>query len=158
MDEATKMLRVQGVIIHLASRFCRFYPSLDRGDMIGEAQIVALKAIRTHQPKSSNLETWVWTCLFRFFVSRLRSVNWRRSRSRNFRSMERCDHIPELPRFNLAKILWQVSEEAASAIGLAIDYNLGRSSLVKVLIEECGWSKRLITKVFREVREVLYDV
>lgn len=154
MDETEMMLSVQGNIQCLTRRVCRDYSDLDRDELVGAAQIIALKAVRSYRSdKGTTLSTWVNTCLWKYFCAQVRSKKWRRLHSKQ------CPMVAKQhrQRFSLESLLRQLSDEASMAIGLALDYGLDRQMLLNCLVHEFAWSGELVRKVWREIREVLYD-
>lgn len=154
MDETLAMQEVQGKLVGLVSQFCWRFPGLDREELLGESQIIALKAIRTYQPmKQTTLLNWVWVCVWRFLNMSCRSKTWRQRVST--KPMVGISEVPEKSHFSLKELLSEVSDIAGEVITLALDRELKKTNLIKALRQEFGFEKDLIQRVFEEVREAL---
>jgi hypothetical protein len=165
MSEATLMLQVQPIIGYMANSVCRRYPSLDREELISEGQIVALRAIRMHDPEQTKITTWVWRKLFQFYWTYLRNPTWRRRMSKPH-SHEICSQTDNRRHFSLHRLLMEVSDEAAELIHLVIKEELNwilckakqvnhkKKKIIKKLQSQ-GWQKDDINKIWCEIQEAI---
>jgi Sigma-70 region 2 len=156
MDEAASMDVVQAIIGGLVRRFHHRWPGLDRQELHSEAQPVALRAIRSYDPeKGMSLTSWVHLWVLRFFQTGSRDRAWRRRFSRQAH-LHLTDDYPETLRFNLDRLLLEISEDAATAVYLSIRHGFtNRRDLIDCLLNEFGWAEEQVTAVFREVRRML---
>ncbi len=153
MDETLAMESIQDVIKKFLSRFLQRNPQMDREELLGEAQIIALKAVRTHIAGKSNLRSRVWTCLSHRIISNMRNPAWRRRMCKKDGS-ELFDQPGKEP-FDLQSLLLQVSDECRQAVELALNSGMKKTALSKTLYQDLHWERSLIMQVFAEVRECL---
>lgn len=153
MQEALAMELVAPTICQAINRFTRRSPQLDKEELFGEAQIVALKAIRSFEEGRDNLVPWVWLCVWRWLCASTRNGKWKR------RFAAPAIHRPQerLPcgQFDLRRLLIELSDDAAQAVNLVLDRQPNRATLYRTLRKEFGWEVKQIAQVFQEIKEAL---
>jgi len=157
MDEALLMVSVQETITSAVRKFCSNHAYLDQTELVQEAQIPALHAIRSYKKGKTSLGVYVFVCVKNWLIAKSRSKEWVRRFSKSPHQglvME----PKEKQRFSLEKLLLEVSEEAKQAIKLALELECSKKELTKTLysasIEFC-WEKEQIKRVWEEVREAI---
>lgn len=152
MNETQKMIAVQPVISYLADQL----PWLDRDELIGEGQIIALQAIRKHRegPGKQSLASFVRTCVWRRFLSSLRSHAWQKRMTKPNTELGLKRDEPVRPGFNLRSWMLTISNQAQEVVRIAIAQNTKKTPLIRHLAR-IGWNKAKIRQTFQEIREAL---
>jgi DNA-directed RNA polymerase specialized sigma24 family protein len=144
---------IEGTITKLTAQLCKTNPELDFEEVRGAARVEAADLIRTFDPARAKLSTYLWHTVWHRLLSRLRSKVWRQRHA-----VQSAGNLPDMAvkeEFSLSKLLWEVSEEAAGVILLALDCE-GKLALAKTL-KEAGWDKAKIRAVYNEIREAIFQ-
>ena len=148
------MLACQPYVIRCVYDFCKAHPELDMEEVLGESQIIALRAVRGYdQSKGATVSTWVHRCVLWHLNSEYRSPAWVRRMSRQ--EFNSCEREPMQPRrFCLEWWMDNLSPRARVAVRLAMD-GRKKMGLIRFLKERLRWEGELIDQVFQEIREAL---
>lgn len=153
MDETATMLSLQGLIVWWARRFSQHDSSLDTDELIGEGQLVALKAIRQYHeqhPAGTTPSSYVSHALRWYYLGNSRNKGWRaRMRKPNTR-----EYISDVGYHPQTSLMSEVSDKAAAVIGFVIHYGYKKTALQE-LLQGMQWEKEETQRVFQEIRDAL---
>ena len=149
MDEGAQIMSMQGLLKSICNHFCRHDPFLDKEELFGEMQILALKAIRRWDASKSSITSFVHSFCYLRMIDMLRNKN---ERLKLHRPIENCHVEPRV--FDLQAMLFELSDEAREAIQLALGEDLRKVRLQQRLREQ-GWQYSTIFRVFKEIQEAL---
>lgn len=155
IDEGAIYLSTWPMICKLVDKFRRSNKELDRYELRGEAAIFTLKAIRSFKPdKGMKISSWIYRVVQQKLEQRAQWATWRQrmAKSTYVEGEERHNH--PYPGY-VQSLTFQVSEEAKSAILLATHTGMRKRELSKTLLQEFGWERSLLKKVFEEIKECL---
>jgi hypothetical protein len=130
---------------------------LDPKELFSEVQLMALHAVRTHNPAAEAGRTLVsWTVLVveRLLCRKLRQRKWRElyQKTHTIGNLERLS----APGFSLRQLLLEVSSDAAEAIEVAISEGVPDRAYIEMVLYVChGWGEQQIKRVWEEVRDAL---
>jgi hypothetical protein len=102
-SETDRILSVQGSIHKVVNLYAQRFPHLDREELLGEAQIPALLAVRSYNPSKAHLSSWVSTCVWRHLSMSVKNATWQR-RVRTC-STSTVKEVPDKEKFSLETLI-----------------------------------------------------
>lgn len=155
MDETIAIESVRPMLMQLAGRFSSQF-GLCKDEITSELLLVALLAIRSHNPAKRTLASWVHLHCEQRFCAILR--RWRElHRFERKNGTEKCelDSIQAVS-FFLRDMLFELSDDAGTAIKLAVNEAAADRSYIQTILSiSYGWTQQRIDRVFNEIREAL---
>lgn len=144
------------------SKRCR----IDYDELLAEANLGYVEACQSYKPNKGRFPAWAYWCI----RGRLQNVNRTKS-DRTFAKHETLlDDRDNVDRFSLRSLLFEISEDAATAVRLALECPLDilqmmrekdsegvtiKRNALRRFLADLGWSAKKIANVFAEVKEAL---
>lgn len=154
MDESKAMLSVQPMLNRIVTQFAAMN-GLCRTELFLEAQLVALAAVRTHDPNRRTLVSWVKLLVDQNLYRRVKHPGFRERFGVQLNDIADFQ-LPALSKFSLNSLLFEISADAAEAVKLAIAEGVEDRSYIETLLHvSFGWTQDKIAKVFQEIQSAL---
>lgn len=148
MNETELFIQHEQQVFSIAHRFCSRYPHLEFEEVVGDAILHTVEAIRTWKPAKAALTTWINRVVWCNLLDTAKRDRWQKLEALPNSDFER----PR--RFDYRRFLFEISEDAAAVVIIAVSNNTTRGVLRQVLAD-LGWTKYRIQKTFEEIREAL---
>lgn len=151
-----EMLAIESVepMVHKISHRVANQFGLDAAEVYQEAQITAIRAVRSHDPQKRTLVSWVTLLITQHLYKRVKSRKWRERFSR-MQTVSSFDQW-QAPEFNLEQLVVEVSQDAATAIELAVTEGVPDKAYIETLLSASyNWTSERISRTFSEVRDAL---
>lgn len=160
LDEERAWLIAEPAVRRAAHWLCWLNPDLDRDEVLGEARLIALEAIRSfNAERNSDLEGWVaWAVRRRLSKLALANPAWRRRMLRQevktlTGAAERVA-APE-PGFDLYRLMSRCTRDAREVLDYCLREQVRTAAQVFSFLRLTGWSASRILRAFSEIRESL---
>lgn len=154
MNEGALYLKCEPIIAAAAHRFCLKFPHMDYDEVRGEANLFALEAIRSYDPRlKTKIETWITYVIKRRLIDKTKrgfQANLTRAAFPKYSGVE----MPSKSSFSLRRFMSEVSDDACRMIHLVVTEEVGRCALREIFLD-LGWTKHRIEQAFTEIREAL---
>ncbi len=114
MTEADTLLNLQPMLTRLTWKFAYLY-GLRTDELLGEAQIVAIQAVRSYQIGPLALQSWVYRNVLWHFRAKSRYCSWRARFGE--RHLPLPPDVPEKSRFTAIRDQWSCGHDRQDRFG-----------------------------------------
>lgn len=151
--ETSAILSVQPMLRRIVNTFA-FQYHLDAEELFGEMQVSCIEAVRKHKEGKRTLVSWVHYVVTRDFLRRAKHPGFRARFALKTKPPE--DTRGSRKSFSLRQLMFEVTEDAATAIRIAVEEGVpDRHYIEALLFVSYGWTETQINRVFKEVQEAL---